>query len=701
MPLSSFFPESVLGHPKGQDRNSNVPAPKAKSPKTRPPESLRDKIPLYGKLPKYSGPYSVGIMDIEVPATNPQTFSDITRQKTHVLALETVLLSVYYPAHIGTGSGRSPSGSKHWSRPTWLPRPRNQTSRGYAKFASLPEWPTMAFFLGTTWFTKLPAYRNPELADHWPSAKNFRQGGHEIKTLRRDPPPGGPEKPMFPLIMFSHGMGGSRTAYSSLCGEFASYGFVVCAVEHRDGSGARTLINHASEGVGSREEREVAGKLEHKREAGKISYDLMDFIFPKHDPSDTTPGHKIDRDLRTAQIEMRLAELEEAYAVMTKICGGKGHEVADQNLRYKGAVGASSQGLDGINWDSWKDRFHTTEVTMIGHSFGSATTVEVLRHKDRFQYVSQGIIYDIWGLAVRPPESEPQHRIQVPLLGINSEAFMYWPENFNVAKAICDEVREHGSLSWLMTVRGTVHISQSDFCILYPHIASVVLKMTMNPARAIDLNIDASLDFLSRTLPLKDKPFHRLLSKKKLLDLPILQEMPTEHQPSQKWMAVRLKVENEAWKRVKIGTRKRYWQKILADGQEEVWMHVSPSDAEKAQYQHGRKGKGRIMPDDSLGTNKPESLDGDGPQQSVKHSGVSKEDHDPEQEEIDQYEQAQSIEKNRTTSTSSLGRLGSRPRQDQNGYAYQTAADMSAGANDAMMKQERLRYELDDPHAIR
>ena len=171
---------------------------------------------------------------------------------------------------------------------------------------------------------------------------------------------------------------------------------------------------------------------------------------------------------------------------------------------------------------------------MIGHSFGSTTTVEVLRHKDRFQYVSQGIVYDIWGLAVRPPESELQHRIQVPLLDINSEAFKYWLDNFNEVKTICDEVREHGSLCWLMTVRGTVHISQSDSCILYPHITSVVLKTTMDPARAIDLNINASLDFLSRTLPLKDKPFHRLLGKKKLLDLPCIEEMPTKHQPSQK-----------------------------------------------------------------------------------------------------------------------------------------------------------------------
>ena len=91
---------------------------------------------------------------------------------------------------------------------------------------------------------------------------------------------------------------------------------------------------------------------------------------------------------------------------------------------------------------------------MVGHSFGAATTAKVARHQNRFQWVSQAVMYDGWGMAVSPPELDPKHRIRCPLLGINSEAFMYWPDNFNIAKAICEEVRQHGSLCWLMTVQG-------------------------------------------------------------------------------------------------------------------------------------------------------------------------------------------------------------------------------------------------------
>jgi hypothetical protein len=121
---------------------------------------------------------------------------------------------------------------------------------------------------------------------------------------------------------------------------------------------------------------------------------------------DTAPMNEKgpDMDLRAAQIELRLAEFEEAYHILCQIRNGDGEKVAQRNLRKKGYVGASSRALDGVNWASWKDRFHTERVTAAGHSFGAATVVEILRHADKFKHVEQGIIYDIWGYA-RPLSS--------------------------------------------------------------------------------------------------------------------------------------------------------------------------------------------------------------------------------------------------------------------------------------------------------
>ncbi len=36
-----------------------------------------------------------------------------------------------------------------------------------------------------------------------------------------------------PVIVFSHGLGGNRTTYTTLCTHLASHGFIVFVIEHR------------------------------------------------------------------------------------------------------------------------------------------------------------------------------------------------------------------------------------------------------------------------------------------------------------------------------------------------------------------------------------------------------------------------------------------------------------------------------------
>jgi platelet-activating factor acetylhydrolase len=452
-----------------------------------------------------------------------------------------------------------------------------------------------------TAFTKLPAWRNAGLAEHWPTDQNSREGGYEAKNMKGKAPPGEPDSPCFPLLIFSHGLGGTRTTYSSLCGEFASCGFVIVALEHRDGSGPRSFINLPKDRVNPADSKAETSRSRRKRE--KV-YSRIDYIFPKDNPMDTAPGNKtgVDSKLRSAQIQLRLAEIEEAYHVMTLIHDGKGEQVAAANLRIKepGRVGGSTRGLRGINWASWKDRFHLKQVTMLGHSFGAATTIEVLRHHERFQNIGQGIIYDIWGAAIQPPEDDPGHRIHTPLLAINSEAFMYWPNNFEAVMSLCKEAKEQDVLAWLMTVRGSVHISQSDFSLLYPRIASLFLKMTVNPRRAIDLNINASLEFLKEVMPARISSVNRSTNEH-LLSVSTLDELPSERRPENKYVAVRLKIPHEARVRltprwVRRRERKKRAEdvdvlpkdpkgRVFEDLQglepgEDVWMHVAPTKEE-------------------------------------------------------------------------------------------------------------------------
>ena len=105
---------------------------------------------------------------------------------------------------------------------------------------------------------------------------------------------------------------------------------------------------------------EKDGNLDHRPEERRRGYDVIDYIFPKDNPNDTSPHNKkgVDRELRSAQIELRLAEFEEAYEVMKTIHAGDGQSIADRNLRKKGYKASSSHGLVPVDWNSWKGKFH-------------------------------------------------------------------------------------------------------------------------------------------------------------------------------------------------------------------------------------------------------------------------------------------------------------------------------------------------------
>ena len=153
MPKASIFPDWVLSCPKGEHESPrNVPKPTFEDEKRRPPKTRRQKLPLIGALPHYSGPYEVGIIELEIPVTKPRSFGHLSRHKIPLLVLETVLFTIYYPAK-SRPADTTPEKDRV-ARPNWLGRPQSLFSRGYARFGCLPSWPTMGLFLFTTWNTK-------------------------------------------------------------------------------------------------------------------------------------------------------------------------------------------------------------------------------------------------------------------------------------------------------------------------------------------------------------------------------------------------------------------------------------------------------------------------------------------------------------------------------------------------------------------
>ncbi|KAK3394230.1 platelet-activating factor acetylhydrolase, isoform II-domain-containing protein [Podospora didyma] len=591
------------------------PKPSQFPPGPSPTKAFRER--MLHSLPSYSGPYPVGFMEIELPVREPRAFSHIKRNDEYALKLDTVLFSVFYPCdgdEKPSGRKKRGGGGDSVSRVPWLPRPRGRTAKGYAKFFSVPHLPLTAYFALTTMFTKIPVYRNARLSGRWPTTaeggSNFAQdGGGAEKDDGNDERDG---KPKFPVIMFSHGLGGSRTICSAVCGELASFGFVVVAMEHRDGSGARTYVNkttHApdldSQDLDRTAEqqpkrwRDKAPRRRQRSRKTKPHY-MVDYIFPKDNAMDTDPHNDrgVDTELRAAQIEMRLAEIEEAFHALELINAGKGAEVLARNLRKEGNVGSSCNGLIGVDFkNDWTESLYLHRVTMMGHSFGGATTVQALR-TERFTWISQGILLDPWAGATPEESPEEEKRIQKPILSVGSEAFMFWKENFDRIEKICREARAAGALCWMTTIRGSTHLSMTDFAVLYPNWMSLLMKTIVNSKRAIYLTVHSALEFLEITLPPQQTRFNEAWADEQLLNRTSSEtKVLFDHQPTEKYVAARLKIPNEFALRLRLWCRRSKDPSLPRDPSgkplrgllnwgagEEIWVHLSPDEADVERY---------------------------------------------------------------------------------------------------------------------
>jgi len=467
-PSTATHPPSLLP-PLDSDTKTEKPRPFSR----RGPWRWTDYLGCY--LPSYDGPYDVGTLTLELPLPEPySTYELSSPMKRHdgrpILELNPTLTTIFYPVSkrpaepIWRRTSRLMGGGE--PRLRWITLAQIQ---GYLRFASITSWkrwflvPPLLLAMGAT---KLPTRGAAPMC--------------EKKDGRRK------------LVIFSHGLTGNRTCYSQLCGRLASQGYVVAAVEHRDGTSSHSLV---TEKIG-----------------GKTVAKAVDYV----DMADVSEATRPDNYLiaRAFQLEVRTVEIL-ATAKSLASLASDWKTIRQANLRVRGAPGWA--GDDGTQWsDQQWAQFAAAvnwdhDVTLAGHSFGAANVVTAARHADRRAGWKRFILYDPWletlehcsegfldRLGVEKSEGSMMVAKDFPCLILNSPGFSVWEGHFKKLCQLLFLSRPHpqNQLSLFATVGGIIHSSFSDLPVLVEWLWKLTKKLTLDSQEAIRLVTDLTIEFI-------------------------------------------------------------------------------------------------------------------------------------------------------------------------------------------------------------
>ncbi|MCJ1287650.1 hypothetical protein MMC26_007002 [Xylographa opegraphella] len=419
----------------------------------------------------YGGPYPVGTVDIEIPVSELPSVAP-----TPDSSITTVSFRVFYPCE-------SPHSSP---KPVyWIPDPQHGYVSAYARFlgASSKLSQVIAYFPRLLYHITIPAVRNAKVLAAPTESKRW------------------------PVVVFSHGLGGSRNAYSHLLGSLSSYGIVAIAPEHREGSAP---ISYIKQGNGA--------------EPVHVDYRSIPH----------TPSREVE-EARDEQLKIRLWELGLVHEALLMI--DKGAKLS--NIASEASSKKTEVQNELLTFGALLDVHRPGSISWAGHSFGAATVYQFVKSvfycpsdpglqnsgayhplyvpaddsSIRSQITPQSTValLDLWTLPLRSAATTWLWRKPLPcyessgganVLVILSEAFFKWRGNLiSTKQAVSADPsgdRRHDpakSRPHIFYPFKTAHVSQSDFGILFPWATKKFMKAE-EPERTLKLNVLAILELM-------------------------------------------------------------------------------------------------------------------------------------------------------------------------------------------------------------
>jgi len=375
-------------------------------------------------LPLPTGPHAVGYQDVMTPGP----------------AQEGVFVRFYYPSILPLNE--TINQSSLW--PIWAD---DDYLVGFVKFmqAVLARWPSWAP-RGEFMYIDQVSYIAPLMHLGCTHVWKILNGKVHCPVLRNVAI--STEK-KWPVIVFSHGMGCSRFAYSRICTDLASHGFVVAATEHRDGSGA---VSFTMEGG-------VKNWIPHRR---------------------ITDMEK-EYTVRNQQLNFRVAEIRRTMDLVIRLNNG-------------GTVENVLSNAKDFDHSIFKNSMEVSKPVLAGHSYGGATTLMTLAKDSRFK---QGLVLDGWLFPLKDEEISPTQ----PIVFINTESFMN-RQNINRMKMFLTGIKDRR----MVFIKGSVHQNHIDAPLIFKSglIKRIIgMHSDTDPVLVLDLNDKLMLHFIWTNLEME------------------------------------------------------------------------------------------------------------------------------------------------------------------------------------------------------
>ncbi|KAF6003954.1 Platelet-activating factor acetylhydrolase [Cyanidiococcus yangmingshanensis] len=333
-----------------------------------------------------------------------------------------VNVRVFYPAIVAVQSEGDSA-----QRARWIPDPQSVYLRGYARFLGLDVRPARWLFGLLFGSLRMEAVENlnPDVS-------------------RR-----------LPVVIFSHGLGGTATAYAKLCCSLASHGCLVLALEHQDGSASATLT---------------------------VSGTPLYYQAPTPDDSESKRRH-----IRQEQLDQRCREIQRVIEWLN---------------------GVTSDSAEDALLESLLQAVDPQQVTLCGHSFGGATVVRwCLSSQAVGVPLKHCILLDpwLWPLLqadgrVPAPAAEPASTLMIinglflkRLTPVERRALQTWPAVHR------------------LVLLGAAHQVQSDFEHRLPRVFVRLVRLASrnDPDRLFDVQTELIQAFLGDD----QEHFNRLLAR--------------------------------------------------------------------------------------------------------------------------------------------------------------------------------------------